>query len=1078
MKALAEGPAKLLRDGIELHQKGMLDQAARLYERALEAEPSDADALHLLGVIAHQRSDHAAAIERIRRAIAINEPNAAYHSNLGVACRSLGRTAEALTALRRALELDPTSPGIRFNLGNALKDASEFREAAEEYRNVLALDPAHAEAWTGLGDALRALGEFAEATRCHVQAIELAPSSAEAHYALGHTLRDEGRLSRAAESFLKAASLRPDFADAHSNLANTYQDLACFPQAQAAFERALRLNREAPAVRFNRALALLRQGDFERGWREYEWRWRHDAKPRVFSEPEWDTVSDPTRTVLVYSEQGIGDEVMFASCLEEMISRSGRCAIECDQRLLRLFARSFPRATFFPRMGQIDPRDARVPQWDSQIAAGSLPRLLRPRLDSFPQHAGYLVPDPDKVRQWRERYERLAAGLTVGIAWRGGKDPATRRRRSTTLDQWAELFRIPGIAFVNLQYDDCTAEIDQARRELGANLHHWPDADPLGDLDDAAAQIAALDLVISVDNAAVHIAGALNVPVWTLLPFSSDWRWFTDPTASPWYPSVKLFRQRAAEGPSAERWVEVFATVAEQVAALANRRAVEDYQRGTTFYEAGQLAEAIDCFRRSAALEPNNAHTLNDLGVAWKDAGRFDLAEAAYRASLECEPRSPTVWFNLGNAHRESNRLEDAVLCYQRALEIAPRDERILVNRAVALKDLHRFSEALDCLGRALADAPDLAAARFDRSLIWLTQGDFARGWDEYEWRLTTEPQAHRATPCRPNASFAGQAVHILAEQGIGDQVMFASCLNEITNAATRCVVECDPRLVPLFARSFPAIHVVPAPSGSIDSLVVRECANAPSPRPSPIGMGEGERNPRPIPMGRGQGEGSSFTEPPINIAAASENPSELTLFIGSLPRHRRRRVEDFPTRAGYLEADPARVADWRVRSSRGGSCLKVGIAWKGGKDRETQNKRSIALEEWGPVFQVPGIRFINLQHGPAATEAAVARRRFGVALDDGTDCDPLKDLDDFCAKIAALDLVISADNSTVHLAGALGRPVWTLLPFSADWRWMLDRESTPWYPTMRLLRCRSAGDWAEVMRRTARFLAATAFGT
>ncbi len=207
-------------------------------------------------------------------------------------------------------------------------------------------------------------------------------------------------------------------------------------------------------------------------------------------------------------------------------------------------------------------------------------------------------------------------------------------------------------------------------------------------------------------------------------------------------------------------------------------------------------------------------------------------------------------------------------------------------------------------------------------------------------------------------------------------------------------------------------------------------------------------------------------------------NNHDLVQFIGSLPRFVRRRIEDFPATDGYLKASPARVASWRARLSHAGSGLKVGIAWRGGKDRETQCKRSIPLEQWGPAFQTPGVRFFNLQHGPSAGEAALARNRFGVALDDGTDCDPLTDLDDFGAKIAALDLVISADNSTVHLAGALGRPVWTLLPFSSDWRWMLESESTPWYPTMRLLRCRSAGDWPDLMRRVGRLLATTTFGS
>ncbi|HEV8004125.1 MAG TPA: tetratricopeptide repeat protein, partial [Planctomycetaceae bacterium] len=886
MEALAAEPAKLVREGIEHHKQGRLNRAAALYEQALEIEPLEADARHLLGLIAHQRGDHAAAIDGIRRAIAINERNATYHSNLGVACRSLGKTTESLAAFRRALELNPTSPGMQFNLGNALKDASEFSAAAAEFRRVLAQEPTRAEAWSGLGDALRGMEEFAEARRCHERAIELAPRSADVHYNLGLMHRDEGQLSRAAECFLKAACLRPDFSDAHANLANTYEDLGHLPQALVAFDRALRLKPDAPLIQFNRSLALLRQGDLAQGWPAYEWRWRHNGKPRVFSEAEWTPALDPTATVLIYSEQGIGDEVMFASCFGEVISRSGRCLIECEPRLLKLFARSFPAATFFPRAGQIDPRTAGVPHWDSQIASGSLPRLLRPRLDAFPTHAGYLVPDSEKVRQWRDRFERLGVGLTVGIAWRGGKDPATRRRRSTTLAQWASLFRIPGVAFVNLQYGDCTAELEQTRRDFAANLHDWPDADPLSDLDNQAAQIAALDLVISVDNATVHLAGALNIPVWTLLPFASDWRWFTNASGSPWYPGMRLFRQETADGALDRKWNNVFATVARELEELANTRAAEDYRRGVRFQDAGQLAEAIDSFRRAAALRPDDSHMLNDLGAAWKQAGRFDLAEAAYRAALAADPHSTAVWFNLGNTHRESNRLEEAVTCYRRARETAPRDHRVLVNLAVALKDLHRFSEAVECLEEALADVPDLAAARFDRSLIWLAQGSFAAGWDEYEWRLESEPRGCCTTVAVDCNSFAGRPVRILAEQGIGDQVMFASCLEEIARAASACSVECDPRLVELFARSFPEIQVLATPSKpTAPQTTAQEQVDQ-----------------------RWDGRERRVSD---------ADSDQVIQFIGSLPRIVRRQIEDFPARIGFLKPSPPRVASWRARLSR-----------------------------------------------------------------------------------------------------------------------------------------------------------------
>ncbi len=511
---------------------------------------------------------------------------------------------------------------------------------------------------------------------------------------------------------------------------------------------------------------------------------------------------------------------------------------------------------------------------------------------------------------------------------------------------------------------------------------------------------------------------------------------------------MRLWRHSAAEGPADEKWNELLREVAGRLAEMARTRATNDFARAMRYHDSGLLAEAIDAYRGAAALEPGNAQTLNNLGAAWKQAGRSDLADAAYRAALAADPHSSAVWFNLGNSHREENRLEEAVRCYRESLAVAegghgdePRRrpvnadapeevQKILVNLAVALKDLRRFPEALECLERVLAENPDLAEARFDRSLIWLAQGQFAAGWDEYEWRLKSEPRVNCRLSDLGSASLSGRPLRVLAEQGIGDQVMFASCLEEFARTAGDCTVECDSRLVPLFARSFPAIRFVEKPN--------------------------------------------SFSQP-----AGHDPPTEETLveFIGSLPRHTRRRIEDFPTTASYLQADAARVAAWRARLSRGGSGFKVGIAWKGGKDRETELKRSIPLTEWGTLFAVPGVRFINLQHGPAAVQAATARERFGVTLDDGNDCDPISDLDDFCAKIAALDLVISVDNSTVHLAVALGRPVWTLLPFSCDWRWMQEGDATPWYPTMRLLRCRTAGDWSDVLRRAARLLAATALG-
>jgi hypothetical protein len=316
--------------------------------------------------------------------------------------------------------------------------------------------------------------------------------------------------------------------------------------------------------------------------------------------------------------------------------------------------------------------------------------------------------------------------------------------------------------------------------------------------------------------------------------------------------------------------------------------------------------------------------------------------------------------------------------------------------------------------------------------MIYVLRGDLGRGWDDYEWRLQIADNARPIATARwDGAPLAGRSILLLSEQGIGDEVMFASCLPDLlreteNSGAGRSFIECDSRLVPLFARSFPNSAAIAKPADRADLVPVAAC--------------------------------------------------DVTEFLGTVPRFLRRRVADFPRTVGYLRPDPSLVAKWRASFGRLGSALKVGISWSGGNEAETRRRRSIPLDLWQPIFQVPGVRFINIQYGPAAADATQARRQFGIALDDGTDCDPLLDLDDFAAKLSALDLVLSVDNSTVHLAAALGQPVWTLLPFSPDWRWMLDRETTPWYPTMRLLRCQSVDSWTALLQRTARLLTSATF--
>ncbi len=232
------------------------------------------------------------------------------------------------------------------------------------------------------------------------------------------------------------------------------------------------------------------------------------------------------------------------SCLPDVVPLAKRCVLVCHPRLAKLMARSFPAVAV---VGHERKSDHIPPQFriaiDAQISSGDLPKYMRPSIDAFPRRQRFLLADPAQKRHWRSRFEALGPGLKVGISWFGGGTWEERRHRTTALTQWRDLFAIPGVQFVNLQYGDCAEELAAAARQFGRPINHFDDADPLGDLDDFAAKVAALDLVISIGNATVHLAGVLGVPTWCLVPFVPQWRWGIAGDRTPWYPSVRVIRQ-------------------------------------------------------------------------------------------------------------------------------------------------------------------------------------------------------------------------------------------------------------------------------------------------------------------------------------------------------------------------------------------------------------------------------------------------------------------------------------------------------------------------------------------------------
>ena len=410
----------------------------------------------------------------------------------------------------------------------------------------------HAQAAARRADASAACDRLYRDAIEHLRrANQLAPAAAATLRHLGIALRETGDLAGAHEALAAAHRTDPQDADICADLAFSLQCLGKTAEATALYERAIATQPQSANAHAGWALSLLGAGDYQRGWDEYEWRLRVPGGGirREFPFPLWQGEDLSGRCLLVYSEQGIGDEIMFASCFRELTAMAGHCVFESSKRLVGLFGRSFPGATVLSRDRSRTPDWAKLPKIDAHIAAGSVPRMLRKSAQHFPSHEGYLAADASRVQHWRARLDAAGAGLKVGLAWTGGLPGTLRASRSYPLQALSPLLSSPGATFVGLEFLDCSAAVEEFNRGGGGRLHWWPEA--VKTIDETAALVSALDLVISVTTATAHLAGALGRPTWVLVPAVPTWRYQWQGERMPWYPSMRILRAREMGGPAA-----------------------------------------------------------------------------------------------------------------------------------------------------------------------------------------------------------------------------------------------------------------------------------------------------------------------------------------------------------------------------------------------------------------------------------------------------------------------------------------------------------------------------------------------
>ncbi|MSQ52623.1 MAG: tetratricopeptide repeat protein [Betaproteobacteria bacterium] len=489
-----------------------------------------------------------------------------------------GHAPEVRAEIESALSRDPANANLNCQLGELLLDSGDAEQALDLFNlalhyqfdcypacrgKVLALErlgrgseaiavieafldtcPEHADAGLHAAEFYYRAGNHEAAVGVLEPLLQRDPANRDAANVLGLILgREYGEFGRAGELLRSALAADPDWLPALVNLGWTLLEQGRYQEGYACIDRALMLAPHDAEARLVRACMKLKQGEFSDGWRDYSSRHQSRfATPSAHCFPQWRGEPLDEKTLLIHAEQGIGDQIMFASCFAQVIALAKRTIIECNPKLVSLFRRSFPEASIYesPREGTNSSLPESTGKIDYQIAMGELPGMFRNHWEDFPPHKGYLLADPEKVLHWLGRLKELGEGFNLGVSWRGGMSATRKHLRSIELGQMVALLR-PPLRAVSLQYGPVDSALEQLRAQHGKALLHWQDA--IEDYDQTAALVCALDGVLSVCTAVVHLSGALGRPVWVLAPVVTEWRYLDKGERMPWYPSVRIIRQ-------------------------------------------------------------------------------------------------------------------------------------------------------------------------------------------------------------------------------------------------------------------------------------------------------------------------------------------------------------------------------------------------------------------------------------------------------------------------------------------------------------------------------------------------------
>lgn len=816
-----------------------------------------------------------------------------------------------------------------FAQGNSLFCQKNYESAAHCYKQALNINNGLKPICWNLAITLTKLCEWNEAIEQYKTVLQHEPNNTKALYSLAHALKENQQPNSAIEIYKKLLKLEPGHQTAH----------------------------------FELGLCYLIMENFTNGWPEFE---LGSATRDQFPDYHWKNTDLTGKTVLIRAHWGLGDMIQFIRYAQLLKQHGAAVILQAYPELEKLLSRC-------PFLDSIIPTHEPMPPHDLQIPLMSLMNALEATAQNIPQEP-YVFADPNLVKIWKKKLSNLESDseskpFRIGICWsgRGAENVSQKLRKNITLSELAPIAELENVKLYSLQKVKDVDQLSQAQffiHDFGPNFDNAN-----GRFMDTAAVMKNLDLVITVDTSIAHLAGALGVPFWVLLPWTADWRWFMNRNDSPWYPTAKLFRQSQAG-----EWQNVVQNIAknlERILATHTKKESpqELFEQAQQYQKEKNYQKALTCFKK-----------LNSITTV-----------------------KPTVWFVIGNLHNQLGQPYQAIPWYRKYLAKKPNDIAAMHNAALALRRIGEHSQAVTLYKKALELKPDYKNAHFGLGQAYLMLGDLKRGLPEFERGRISDFQKGENF-LTDISQINGNIIMIRPDWGLGDMLQFIRYAKLIKKHGGTVWVHPHGPLADIL-RSCPYI----------DKMVDKKSAHGFDKEVSPM----------------------------------------------SLPYIFKTTIDTVPDTIPYLYADPGLIQFWDKELQHDHN-FKIGICWEG-STTALYPRKDVPLTMLQDIAKIPGISLYSLQkmNGTGQLDnVPFTIHQFGPDFDKSHGR-----FMDTAAVMKNLDLVLTVDTSIGHLAGALGIPVWVFLPYSPDWRWMVDRNDTPWYPTMQLFRQKKLDDWTAALQ-------------